>query len=54
MIIRNVPHFDNWGPAFEEIRRNPNTEGQKTNPCLTNDFKNVNPQFVISNFVWHF
>jgi hypothetical protein len=27
--------------AFVKIRRNPDTDGQKTNPCLTSDFKNV-------------
>ena len=26
MIIRNVPHFENRGPAFEKIRRNPDPE----------------------------
>ena len=41
MIVRKVPHREYWGTAFAKIRRNPDTDGQKTNPCLTSGFKNV-------------
>jgi hypothetical protein len=37
-----------------KIRRNPDTDGQKTNPCLTSDFKNVRKCLVLPNLFCHF
>ncbi len=50
MIIVDVTHLMCCGPAIEEILRNPVTLAKKANPCLTNDFKNVNRQSAISVF----
>ncbi len=63
MIVRNHPPVHStktknalhgWGVAFAKIRRNPDTDGQKTNPCLTSDFKNVKIKSNVQKLVNHF